>query len=232
MAVLKRHNPAVEGRLKSLISAGDIVALRTYVMGLNNTEFRTAGYLLSDVILPTLDGATYWKVFSILVPTNSKAFLGTFLKAAVYQFKAGTLTLSRETLSNFAAVATNIDKRKTLEALLPVMWQAEEVHLLLDLFCGGNLKSCLAFLVNQDTVACYFELFRQMKQLEGQTEDLQHYTMLMMRKGTKRAFNMAAIVKAYFGLDTLPGTFSLHLEAYQLSRLDSSYEAFCHLLNN
>lgn len=232
MAVLKRHNPAVESRLRSLISVGDSAALRAYVLSLNNTEFRTAGYLLSDVILPQTDETSYWQAFKALVPEDSKAFLGTFLKAAVFQIKNGTLTLSAETLTAFAAVATNIDKRKTLEALLPVTRQTDEVHFLLNIFCGGSLKSCLAFLVNQDTTACYFELFRLMKQLEGQTEDLQHYTMLLMRKGTKRAFNMGAIIKAYFGLETLPGTFSLHLEAYKLSRLDASYEAFCNLLNH
>ena len=44
------------------------------------------------------------------------------------------------------------------------------------------------------------------------------------------AFNMASILAAYFGLGQLPGTFSLTLSPYELSRLDASYEPFRKLL--
>ena len=45
-----------------------------------------------------------------------------------------------------------------------------------------------------------------------------------------RSFNLACIVHHYFGLNDLPGTFSLRLENYELSRLDGNYEQFCKIL--
>ena len=43
---------------------------------------------------------------------------------------------------------------------------------------------------------------------------------------------MAYIIQDYFGLERLPATFSLHLQPYQYSRLEQSYDEFCQLLTN
>jgi hypothetical protein len=48
-----------------------------------------------------------------------------------------------------------------------------------------------------------------------------------MKRGDGLSFNLASLIKAYFGLDELKGTFSLRLKPYELARIESSYKAFC-----
>lgn len=232
MTVLRKHNPVVEQSLKSLLAGGKYVELCHYLGGLNNAAFRTAGYLLAHVLLPPLPSETYWKAFLVLVPSQPKAYLGTFLNAAVQQQAEGHFRLLPPYLEQYASTASPIDRRKVLEALLPGATSLPDVRLLLNTFCEDSPQARAAFLLVSDTSACSYELFQQMKRLEGQPAEIRRTCLRLMRKATKHAFNLAAMLRAYFDLEDLPGNFSLRLEDYQLSRLDVSYEAFCKILNH
>lgn len=232
MTVLIKHNPVVEQNLKALLVGGKFMELRHYLEGLNNTAFRTAGYLLSHVLLPPVSPGTYWQAFLALVPSQPKAYLGTFLNAAVQQQAEGRFQLLPKYLEQYAPTASPVDRRKILEALLPGATSLADVRLLLNTFCEDSTKARTAFLLLSDTPACAFELFQQMKRLEGQPVEIRRTCLHLMRKATKHAFNLAAMLRAYFDLEDLPGNFSLRLEDYQLSRLDVSYEAFCKILNH
>lgn len=215
-----------------MLSSGSVAELPAYFERLSNSEFRTATFLLADVLLPLLDDKTYWEAFTALVPSNTKAFLGAFLKAAGAQQREGRFQLSRDALTQFARQATSIDCKKILEAFLPNTTSLDDLHFLLANFCEDTPQARAAFLLASDQPVCYYELFQQMKRLEGQPADIRRYCILLMRKSTKRSFNMAAMLKEYFALEELPGTFSLRIEAYQLSRLEVSFDAFCKVLNH
>ena len=53
----------------------------------------------------------------------------------------------------------------------------------------------------------------------------------LMRRGDALGFNLASLLKAYYGLDALKGTFSLNIQPYQLARLSADYRAFCQAMN-
>ena len=76
------------------------------------------------------------------------------------------------------------------------------------------------------TLPSYYEMFQQFKKLEHDLMMLRHYCILLMQRGDNLSYNMASIMQSYFGLGELPGTFSLRLRTYELSRLDGSYELF------
>ena len=54
MSILKRHNPVLERRLQAYLAADDIQGLRSFLEGLSNQDFRTAGFLLGEKLLPKL----------------------------------------------------------------------------------------------------------------------------------------------------------------------------------
>ena len=135
MGSLRRHNPALEERLERFLAAGDTAGLLASLDALGATDFRTAGYLLSETLLPRLSGEAYWTVFAAVVPHNPKAYLGTFLKAAATLYGDGRLDMAHRVMRRFAATeATPVDRRKTLEALLPLLRTPAEAVTLLDLF--------------------------------------------------------------------------------------------------
>ncbi|MBR1732553.1 MAG: hypothetical protein IJ729_02275 [Alloprevotella sp.] len=228
--MLKRHNPQLERRLQYFTAAGDAEGLLACLRSLSNTDFRTAGYLLAETLLPALAGADFWKFFLNLVPADPKAYLGTFLKAAVSLYRCGDLSLDAPQLETFAAKASTIDGRKILETLLPVVAAPHEVNRLLALYCEDRPQARIAFLLRTATAPCYYELFRNFRQLDHLPELLRRYCLQLMSRGDKLSFNLASITQAYFGLPGLPGTFSLRLEHYQLSRLDENFESFRKIL--
>ncbi|MBQ8226170.1 MAG: hypothetical protein IJZ92_01850 [Bacteroidaceae bacterium] len=227
---VRPHNPALLQRLRGYAQQNDAEGLRDCLSGLSNSAFRTAGFMLGETVLPELEAEQFWHFFEVIVPTHTKAYLGTFLKAAIHKFAAGGLTDGREALQRFSSQATAIDLRKIIEQLLPSLTQTADIEMLLDICCHGNIKQEVAALMRTNGEAGYYILFNRLKKLEGEPELLRSHCLTLMRKNDHRSFNLACIIHHYFGLNDLPGTFSLRLETYELSRLDGNYKHFCKIL--
>lgn len=208
-------------QLHVFIRAGKAEALRDYLMTLRNADFRLAGVVLAEKALWA--DADFWAFAAPLVAANSRAFLGTMLKAAT------SLGLTSPTEAFAEACTTDIDRRKALEALLPHAAEATALNALLEMFpLEDSMREALLFKVG--TAPAYFVLFNLLKQHEDEAAYLRRYGIELIRKGDKASFNLACILKEYFDLPELPGTFSLSLPPYELSRLDTSYESFKRIL--
>jgi hypothetical protein len=224
--MLRRHNPILRQRLLQPLQAGDIKGLQEILANLKSMDFKTAGFLLAEEVLPTLEEQTFWKCFLAIVPTNAKAYLGTFLKAAIALHKQGRLTLTSEALEAYAQTGiTPIDCRKVLEALLPLARGHEEIAFLLHCFTS-DVQQRIALLLRINTLPAAYTLFREMKTQEEDLALLRSTCLALMKRGDARAFRLASLCVSYFGLEAIPGTFSLTLQPYELSRLDQSYETF------
>lgn len=224
--MLRRHNPILRQRLLQPLQAGDIKGLQDILANLKSMDFKTAGFLLAEEVLPTLEEQTFWKCFLAIVPTNAKAYLGTFLKAAIALHKQGRLTLTSEALEAYAQTGiTPIDCRKVLEALLPLARGHEEIAFLLHCFTS-DVQQRIALLLRINTLPAAYTLFREMKTQEEDLALLRSTCLALMKRGDARAFRLASLCVSYFGLEDIPGTFSLTLQPYELSRLDQSYDTF------
>lgn len=230
MLNIRSYNPALQQRLRGYLTTKDAEGLCKYLVSLSHSAFRTAGMMLGDTLLKELPAEDFWHFFSTIVPTHSKAYLGTFIKAAAAKFSSGGFTSGEAALKTFASAATAIDLRKIIEQLLPALTQTEDIELLLRICCDGTVQQEVQALMRGNGYACYYLLFSRLKKMEGDPQQLRAHCLTLMRKGDHRSFNLACIVHHYFGLNDLPGTFSLRLETYELSRLDGNYEQFCKIL--
>lgn len=258
-----RYNPVIARRLSTIASARDWDGLTVYLEGLSNSQFRTASYILSDETLRRLDNDDFWACFDRLVPTNRKAFLTTFLKAAVSNYVEGRLKLNHAVLSGFvvsedlaesvapavpavakskASIRTmdssswfllsgSIDVQKTLMRFLPVLRTIDEVEKLFSDFRVNGPHQQIAYLLKQESVVCLFVLFQLLRKLDHEPEYLTAVCLKLMHRGTDRDFNLVSIVKCYFDLPQVRGRFSLNLNAYELSRLDRSFDEFRKIIN-
>ncbi len=230
MTAICRHNPILQHRLATLLQAGDAAQLLEALQGLSNKEARTAGYLLGEVLLPGLpDGAAFWQFFLPVVSADSKAYLGTFLKAALRLYEAQRLTFDSPQLTAFAAECTPVDREKVIKAALPVLRSPEEAQHLLRIFGFKPDKHSAFYLLQGGTAVCYYLLFNTLKVVEEESI-LQFCCKTLVRKGDTLSFNMASILCQYFDLKDVPGVFSLHVEPYKFSRLDLSFESFRNIL--
>lgn len=232
MSSIRRHNPALRSRLKFLVDKGDGEALLLALRNLTNSEARTAGALLADELFPEMaTPQTFQDVFNVVVPTNARAYLGTFLKAAVKLYSRGHLDLTDERWKAFGAIASAIDCRKTLEALLPLASHNNEAAALLANFTDGTIFGYASAALRAGTIPAYYCMFRHLQQADADHDFLRNCCLQLLKRGRPRDFNMACILKTYFGLSNVPARFSLTLPVYKLSRLDLTLKSFEDILN-
>lgn len=197
--------------------------MRDYLATLRNANFRAASAVLAEGSL-WADVPDFWSFAAVLVASNNRAFLGTMLKAAT---ASGHLLPTEEFA---AACTTDIDRKKVLEALVLMARQPDDIVFMLKLFACENPNVAEGVLFRVGTAPACFVLFNLLKQHEDEPDYLRRFGIELIRKGDKASFNLACIIKEYFALPELPGTFSLSLPPYELSRLDSSYDSFKRIL--
>ena len=90
----------------------------------------------------------------------------------------------------------------------------------------------LDFLLRSEGMACYYLLFKVMRQLEHDKELLVRCCVYLMKKGDALSFNLASVCKIYFDLSQVKGTFSLQLNPYQLGLLELSYASFSKVMGS
>ena len=197
------------------------------------SEFRTASCMLSDELLPHISEELYWKCFESIVPTNTRAYLGTFLKAATARYQGRRLAIiNASALTAFAQTATPIDCKKLLSAFLPVLRRADEVLFLLQHFSTLRTADIAPYLIKGGTPPNYYTLFCQLKKEEHPEKLLGECICQLMKKGDSISYNMAAILYHYFGCKQENFHFSLQLAPYMLSRLEQGEESFMKVLKS
>ena len=230
MINVRHHHPVLLNRLKQHFEAGDANALNTTLNNLSAADFRTAGLLLADNLLPAYP-QLFWNFFLSIVPTKPKAFLGTFLKAALTLYRQDRSAMNFTALEVFSKeFATAIDAKKCLEYLIPGFSSVDEVQRILDIFPPETYAQKAMILLKAATPISYYLLFQTLQSADEDKDSLRNYCLYLMKRGDSLSFNMAVILRSYFDLPSLPGTFSLKLEPYQLSRLNDSFENFNKLL--
>lgn len=221
----KHYNPIIASRLRSFADGRQWCELMAYLDTLSNAQFRTAGYILGDEILPKLCLNDFWTLLTLLYNYNAKAFLVTGMKATkgrVDEFSAP------EAEELWKLVSENeLDASKALQTVLPFM--TDEVELarhMLNAMVGANSELRIAILLRIPSTLAAFLLLHALRQVEQNRALLVRTTYFLMKRGDALSFNLASLLKVFFGLDEIKGTFSLRLQPYELARLETSYEAF------
>lgn len=217
-------------RIRLLVASNDFAPLGHYLQSLRATDHRNASLILAEEkTWSALSQTQWWEAFALLCTLSAKAYLGTLLKAAQARSRREALHFESQALRAFCHErATDIDRRKMLDSLLPLASSPRHLRqlcLLLRVEEESEAQQALHYLKAETSVA-YYELFCVLRRLDDKPPLIRRFAIELIRKNEKKAFNLASILASYFDLAPLPGTFSLQLEPHQLSRLESDYEAF------
>lgn len=230
MSLVVRHNPVVHGKILALLGEPDL--LLQYVSCLSNKDRRTVGYLLAEIVLPSLEDVQFWNLFLIFVSYDSKAYLRTFLKAIKTLYRSKSLSFDCKELKMFAADrATIVDRQKFLTEVLVFVQDPSEVKLLLDIFGVNAVDTRLVYLYRAGTCVCYYCLFNLLKIHDGDTSLLGKYCSLLLKKEDSLSKKVASLVNDYFGLNKDLPIGLKRVEPYKLGRLDGSYNSFKHIID-
>ena len=228
----KHYNPAISRCLQTYAASRDWQGLLVYLQGCSNAQFRTAGYMLAERILPSLAEPDVWELTSTLVSYNSRAFLVTLLKAIAVRLSDDTLQLHSEGCCNFLhQVASNpLDVQKTLLQLLPVIASPHDIQWLFRQVGIEEGEPQVPYLMRTATLPAAYALFHTLHRAEHNRSLLLRVTYMLMKRGDGVGFNLASLLRTYYGLEEVKGTFSLQIQPYQLARIANSYDAFRQLM--
>lgn len=220
------YNSVLEGRLRSFVDLNDIAGLCNYLDGLSNAQFRTSGYILGEVICLDVSEEAFWQLFYNLVSYNSKAFLITILKSLQERLQKGDVSLKDNGFSALCQILNPIDIKKLLDFLLPLMKDDTEVNYLLEICNITDAAFRISLLIKVDTLPAAYVLFSTLRYIEHDRTLLLKIARFLIKQSTPLSFNLASLIKVYFGLEEVQGTFSLQLLPYELARIEASYDAF------
>ncbi len=236
MPKLLHHNPRLEAQMAQHFQGARWAELADWLGALSHTDFRTAGALLAERFLPLCREDDFWTAFVTIVPRNPKAYLGTFLKAAVVLVRDKGHSVTHPTLTSYArsvsAAERHVDVRKSLEALLPVVSAPKDISHLFESFGVADKKEQLSYLHKSRTPAAYFLVFGLLKEQEHDKNFIGRYAKALVKQGDRMAYNFASLLQQYFSLADIGATFSLHIAPYQLNYADQSYDTFKKLLES
>ncbi len=226
----KHYSTDIDNKLRQLIANGHMSQLTGYLKTLSNARFRTAGYVLGECVMQQCSSAQFWSLAKNLVQYDNRAFLVTVLKAyKVRSERVGDVNLRDAGFQNLCSLSSfnEEDRKKTIQQLLPTQKNPDEIRYLFSLLSMNDQAQWIPFLLRCRSLPCYFLLFNSLHFIEHDTDRLVRIACYLIRSGDTLSFNLASLIKAYFGLVQVKGTFSLTLEPYELSRIASSYSVFC-----
>lgn len=236
----QHYHPIIYTRLGQLFASADWDGLITYLDSLSNRHFRTAGYLIGERMLTDASPEVFWQVAQRLITWQPKAFTVTMAKAATPRFKANTLSLDDDGFMRLAEALKSderlIDRQKLLFQWLPAVSQPATMERLFDMLGIHDSRRRVEFLLHTDGLVAAFVLLRTLRFEEHDRDYLTTVCRQLIRrastlshtqgKADSLSFNLASLLRTYFDLPDIQGTFSLALQPYELSRLDTDFDTF------
>ena len=226
----QHYHPLILQRLRSLFAANDWEGLQTYLAELSNAHFRTAGYMIGERLMPDTRPADFWEVMLRLIRWQPKAFTVTMAKAAMPRLIDGTLTINDAGFLSLAEYLRSderwIDRQKLLMQWLPAARDPMTIERLFDLMNVDDPRKRADFLLRTEGMAAAFVLLRTLRFEEHDRPWLTQVCRTLMKRGDNLSFNVASMLREFFDLQELKGIFSLHLQPFELSRLDTDFDTF------
>lgn len=210
-----------------LVKARNWDGVLTTLGRLSNSQFRLMEKAVREQVLTQLDNDLFWEALSHLIIYKRQAFISGIV-AAEHLVGNDTLDFHNhhvETLARHLMQTKPESLQKLCNMMMPLLRSEQQVRDMFHTLHVENPEARLASLLKTDSPLSYYVIFKTLKECDEKTVAYRCCQALMKRHDDM-AFNAVCIIKAYFGLDDLPGRFSLRVEQYELSHIDRNFDTF------
>ena len=219
---------------KALMFVGtrDWEGLGRMLRSLSNMEFRRMERVMREEVLTELDNEAFWETLLHIIIYKRAGFISG-ATAVGHLATDGTLNFEAEGVKLLYEHLKETDEGsivKLCNMMMPALRTEVQVMGLWSAFHVENEVTRLTMLLKVDSPLSYYLIFKTLKLIEDKVV-ARKCCMSLIKRQDDRAFNAVCIIKAYFGLDDLPGRFSMKIEPYELSHIDRNYDTFCHVLD-
>lgn len=218
--------------IHNLVSSKDWEGVTKLFHSLSNADFRRVETLVRTKLMPSLTNVDFWETYLFLLKFRRQAFV-TCILSVENLAKHGDLDFCCKEAIEVARWMQEHAKDtvvKVVRMVVPCLKTTEQLEGLFHLFDYHDEHECAAMLLKEDTPHAYFVLFKVMKHAADNRPLLVSTCRAMMKKNDDLSFNMASLMRSYFGLDEIKSTFSLQIEPFELSYIDQSYDNFLHVI--
>ncbi len=218
--------------IRTLIEAKDWAGLDNLFARQSNADFRRTEALVRDSVMPHLSNGDFWETYMHLLMYRRQSFLACVCSISGL---AGTGELDFDCpqaveLAQWLYQTSPESVAKVVRMAVPSLVSGSQILALFRLFGSMDEKSRVAVLVKETSPHAYYALFETLRQVPDDRQLQRAACLAVMRKSDDLSFNMASILKSYFGLDDIRSSFSLRIEPYELSSIDKSYDNFLRVL--
>jgi len=203
--------------------------LTTLFQRLSNAEFRRAEQTIRQNILPTLPNDAFWAALLHLIKYREQAFISGIMCIG-HLADDGTLRFSSPEALQLAQLVSETQVLKMMDMAVPFLRTEEQVNGLFHLFHVDDERQQIRVLLRLHTPLAYFLIFKLLCHATDSRELALLCCKALQKRGDDLSYNMVSILREYFGLTEIHSQLSLHIEPYELSYLDQSYERFCYAL--
>lgn len=215
----------------SLISTHDWDGLAHTLQSLSNMDLRRMERVMREEVLTQLPNDLFWETLLHIIKYKRAAFI-TSVVAADHLIKDNTIDFCTDHVQNLREhlEASHPDSLvKLCNMVMPLLQTEQQAMGLFAAFLIRDEVTRLSILLKTDTYLSYYLIFKTLKLIEDKII-AKKCCMALIKRQNDHAYNAVCLIKAYFGLDDLPGRFSLKIEQYELSHIDRNYETFVHVL--
>jgi hypothetical protein len=201
------------------------------LQSLSNMELRRMERVMREEVLTKLPNDLFWETLLHIIIYRRPAFI-TGVMAAEHLAKDGTLDFDTESTKQLFEYLNGSHPEsivKLCNMMMPLLQTEQQTTGLFTAFHIENEMTRLGILLKADTSLSYYLIFKTLKLIEDKVI-ARKCSMALVKRKDDHAFNAVCLIKAYFGLEDLPGRFSLKIEPYELSHIDRNYETFVHVL--
>lgn len=212
-----------------MVTKGKWSDLFQYLDHLSNSNFKSAKFIFESDVLLLAPSPVFWEAACRLVQYRPKAFLNSVAKVSRNRVLRGNWypdfrsmgRISEELKGDEALSARN----RFVRYILPLMKSESEINALFDVFHVNSPSDRIVFLREVPSPLHFFQLFTLLRKTDnhGLAVDCCRF---LMKQGDDLSYNMASLLKGYFDLESVNGVFSLRLQPYEFSYLETSFPTF------
>lgn len=211
-----------------LVEQGDWDSLRRLMSGMSNKDFRNLQVCVRTQILPRLPHTMFWQAYDFFVSYRRQAFLPGIV-AIRSLVNNGSLDLGCEEAKTAARHLREQDDAaciKLVRMALPYLDTQERMTQLFLLFGIDQPAEQVKALLPVKTPEAYYLMLQTLVKAHDGTDMAMRCCQYLVKQGDDFSFNMSAILKAQFNLNSLQSIHSLTVLPYEISLIEQSFSHF------
>ena len=221
----------VTDRIHKSIKKHEWKELEQYLSTVKSKDLRILERDMRENVMPSMCNEDFWETYTHLVMYRKQAFLSC-AAAASQLASEGKIDFQNNhirKLSLYLRESYPKSVQSVVNILLPLMVTEKQIDDLFQAFDTGH-EARVAALLRHGSPLTYYSLFKTLRHTHDSKDFVKKCCLLILRKEDSLSRNMACILKEYFDLDGVTCPEPIHIEHYELSRIDQNRENFTNVL--